>query len=132
MFTQGPPCHLYYFRPCECISRDSWGSKSSSPLLTTRFSTFPEAAKEADAFRQKLLSNEGTLQKLQNDFKKSNTENKELVKEVSLFSFAQLVELIRLHDSENPVYKSRSGARYMKLGRGWSADVVSTLSVEVT
>ena len=43
---------------------------------------FIEAAKEADAFRQKLLTNETSLQKLQTDFKNANTEKNELVKEV--------------------------------------------------
>ena len=58
--------------------------------------TFSEASKEADVFRQKLLSNEATLEKLQNDFKKASSENNELVKEVRLI-FTSVVVYVHLH-----------------------------------
>ena len=62
--------------------------------------TFSEASKEADVFRQKLLSNEATLEKLQNDFKKASSENKELVKEVrpitSVVVYVHLHKVVRI------------------------------------
>ena len=51
-------------------------------LFITKHLLFTEATKEADAFRQKLLSTEASQQKLKADLKTANNERDEVIEEV--------------------------------------------------